>query len=712
MRKHSNLKINIVLGIIFAFLANIFGVDSLWASEGLVLPPPGQMVSLSQPFNPIILKGLKVHTDNPFRIDFILDKGDVESNSHRDDKSNRHPERSEGSQQEQLKTEATKLIKYFLASLTIPEQDLWVNLSPYEKNRIIPDAFGGTQMGSDLLAQDYMLKQITASVIYPEGKIGKEFWAKVYAMAQKKYGKTDVPINTFNKVWIVPEKAIVYENKDSAYVVESRLKVMLEQDYLALGKHGGIQNYPVILSAAKDLNKINSIRDSSTTSQNDNNAVGSQAIKEIVIPILEKEVNEGKNFAQLRQVYNSLILGIWFKDKIKKSLLGKAYVDQNKIGGVDIADKTQKDKIWQQYVMSFKKGVFNYIKDESTFPRKYFSGGADFNQIRKSYEKTNDPGFLPQGYSDRAMIVESNFLPTDRAMNSSDLLRQLISIDGHRNPFVYHTSGNIYTGSVPLKPKIENDKAMTSEYRKNLAIIDAVMEQLLVQVTEFQVAVLKQFSSSRYFSDMWAQQLFGLRSIFNLMKEDDSYDPTIDNWRQIKNTLLIVNWALNILLSRERQGEKSVAIKNLIDLRQTGGKKNPEREKWLNDTVQSFYTEFDQSSDLLKDDFWARAAILRDSFNHQWPEIVRLFNALKPDSIEPIDAAMLNNTIFQPVKSVKNGGIDLAQSRVGLELQREGQSVEFTFDPSMIHRLQNASGLMPVILGIHSLTTSVLAFLK
>ena len=33
-------------------------------------------------------------------------------------------------QQEQLKTEATKLIKYFLASLTIPEKDLWVNLKP------------------------------------------------------------------------------------------------------------------------------------------------------------------------------------------------------------------------------------------------------------------------------------------------------------------------------------------------------------------------------------------------------------------------------------------------------------------------------------------------------------------------------------------------------------------------------------------------------
>ena len=34
----------------------------------------------------------------------------------------------------------------------------------------------------------------------------------MYEEAAKKYGTTDIPVNTFNKVWIVPEKAVVYEN--------------------------------------------------------------------------------------------------------------------------------------------------------------------------------------------------------------------------------------------------------------------------------------------------------------------------------------------------------------------------------------------------------------------------------------------------------------------------------------------------------------------
>src|SRR6266478_5663330 len=193
-------------------------------AQDFYLPAPGVMVRLSPEFNPPILKGIKVHPENPFWFDFILDKGDG------------------GIANAQLKDESNKLIKYFLASLTIPEKDLWVNLSPYEKNRIIPNSFGLTEMGRDLLAEDYMLKQITASLIYPEDEVGKKFWKRVYEEAVKKYGTTNIPVNTFNKVWIIPEKAVVYENAKvgTAYVVESKLKVMLEEDYLSLQKHASI----------------------------------------------------------------------------------------------------------------------------------------------------------------------------------------------------------------------------------------------------------------------------------------------------------------------------------------------------------------------------------------------------------------------------------------------------------------------------------------
>src|ERR1700678_120260 len=224
-----NLRKVFIIGVLLAFLANSFGPVPMARADEFRLPAPGVMVNLSPEFNPPILKGIRVHPDNPFKFDFILDKGDSQLSN------------------DALKDESSKLIKYFLASLTIPEKDLWVNLSPYEKDRIIPQSFGLTEMGRDLLAEDYMLKQITASLIYPEDKIGKKFWKRIYEESQKKFSTTNIPVNTFNKVWIIPEKAVVYENAKAgtAYVVESKLKVMLEQDYLALTKHEGIQSEQV-----------------------------------------------------------------------------------------------------------------------------------------------------------------------------------------------------------------------------------------------------------------------------------------------------------------------------------------------------------------------------------------------------------------------------------------------------------------------------------
>jgi len=338
------MKKNVSIFIMVCFIiTGQIGTCPVYAQD-FVLPKPGVMVPLSPEFNPPILKGIKVHPDNPFRFEFILDKGD----------SSVIPAKAGIQNQEQLKIEATKLIKYFLASLTIPEKDLWVNLSPYEKDRIIPQSFGLTEMGRDLLAEDYMLKQITASLIYPEGEVGKRFWKRIYEEAAKKFGTTNIPVNTFNKVWIVPEKAVVYENAKAgtAYVVESRLKVMLEEDYLSMQKH-------------------------SVT-----NPFGSQVVREIVIPELTKEVNEGKNFVQLRQVYNSLILTTWYKKKIKDSILAQVYANKNKVAGiVSLRGSETIEAIYQQYLQAFKKGAYNYIKEEidpatqQPIPRKYFSGG-------------------------------------------------------------------------------------------------------------------------------------------------------------------------------------------------------------------------------------------------------------------------------------------------------------------------------------------------
>lgn len=355
MVKSLNLRQVICLGILFAFLGNFLILPPVHAQEFSVnqLPEPGMMLGRSGAFVPILLKGMLVYSDDPLRFDFIVDSG----NAHL----------TPG----QIKQESNRLVKYFLTALTIPQNDLWVNLSPYEAERIIPDELGKTELGRDMLAQDYVLKQITASLVYPDKGLGRDFWDKVYKEAYQRFGTTQVPVNTFNKVWIMPDEAMVYENGKAVYVVKSHLKVMLDEDHQSL--------------RSKNYNKVGSSKESIL--ERKAHALGSQVAREIILPEIEKEVNTGKNFASIRQIYQSLILAKWYKETIKDGFLSKVYIGQRRIKGVDLSDLTIKEQIYDRYVKAFKKGVFNLIKEEydvaaqKTVPKKYFSGGEIFGKI-------------------------------------------------------------------------------------------------------------------------------------------------------------------------------------------------------------------------------------------------------------------------------------------------------------------------------------------
>jgi hypothetical protein len=341
------MKRLLYLIVIIAFTINCVlppSVMSQTLSGVTIMPEPGAMAELSSSFIPAHLVGMTIDIQDALKFDFIIHKGDLPLT------------------EEQKPEEYRQLVKYFLAALTIPDEDQWVNLSPYEGSRILKDDFGMTEMGRDLLAQDYLLKQLTASLMHPDSDIGKKFWARIYEQTWEKYGTTDIPVDTFNKIWITPDKAVVYEKGNSALVVESRLKVMTERDYLSLDTNALIREsgpVPVVTETTE---------------------ISSMIVKEVIVPEIEREVNEGKNFANLRQIYSAMVLATWYKKALKESLLGKIYADQAKVKGVD-QDPKNNETIYQNYIKAFQKGVFNFIKEdydryaEEMIPRKYFSGG-------------------------------------------------------------------------------------------------------------------------------------------------------------------------------------------------------------------------------------------------------------------------------------------------------------------------------------------------
>ena len=344
-KKLDNLYKLVVWIIVLSFTAallctDIFRVKSSPASQ-LGLPEPTQLLSLSNEYAPIMLRGIQIHPEDPFRFDFIIDEGDVHLSN------------------EQLKQETSKLINYFLASLAIPEENLWVNLSPYEPDRVIDDQLGETDMGRDMLCQDYILKQLSSSLTHPDAELGQEYWNQISNLESP----ISIESTAFNKIWIKPDMAKIYEDHDKAFISQSLLKIESEYDY----------NF---------------------------------------LPQLTKELNTGKHFTKVRQMYNALLLATWFKQKLKKHLVNKIYADKTKINGIDLSDKKIKEKVYSQYLKSFEKGVYDFIrKDTRSLPlstsnvdkhvdkqlvhvrrgqgrvtmsrkkRRYFSGGVDYQKV-------------------------------------------------------------------------------------------------------------------------------------------------------------------------------------------------------------------------------------------------------------------------------------------------------------------------------------------
>lgn len=335
----------------------IFSINCFSAPLGLaqtlvgtgLLPEPGVMLTTSsQVFTPSHIQAITIDQTNPFNFTFLMHKGDVEMSS------------------DEKKATYTELIKYFLTSLTIPDENQWVNLSPYEGDRLIEHHFGLTHMGRELLAQDYLLKQLTASLLHPDLETGKKFWEEIYRRANEAYGTTDIPVDTFNKVWIVPDEAVVVEKDTTAYLISQRLRVLTERDYIAM-KEAENQISPV-QKTPLDPNKEEIA------------ILSSNVMREVIVPVIEKEINESQTFAGLRQICSAMILATWYKRALKETVLGEKYANKAKVEGVN-QDPSNNEKIYQQYLQAFQKGVFNMIREDvdvysqEIIPRKYFSGG-------------------------------------------------------------------------------------------------------------------------------------------------------------------------------------------------------------------------------------------------------------------------------------------------------------------------------------------------
>ncbi len=335
---------------------------------------PAQTVHQSDKFRPLHLRYISYDNQaNDFKI--LLDKGDF---------FNQKTEKPKNEKTLELENTTQELMKYFFIGLSLPNEKFWVNLRPDSPDNILDPDLEKTDIGRIFLEADLQLKKDTASFTSPQNPEGKAYWDKLYKKAGELFGSENITIPTITRPWIVPNEIIIREAPDNAYIYKATLKVMLEEDYLRGTKgerRGTAINYSFNDPRLKELNEYST-----------------QLIKEVIIPKLTYAVNTAKRYAQLRQVYYSLILAQWFKQKYGSVRSTSAqrhlpagrqarapvnsYVDQIDSGNLtNLASSQSYDKqdYFQQYQKSFKDGEYN-LQEPVYTPmgqsiRRYMSGG-------------------------------------------------------------------------------------------------------------------------------------------------------------------------------------------------------------------------------------------------------------------------------------------------------------------------------------------------
>jgi hypothetical protein len=290
------------------------GATSRISQQTDVIPPLEPVLEPTTAREPVLMKGCKVSLNKPGLFRFLINPGDS------------------GLSGEAFQRERSRLLEYFYTSAAIKAENIWVNLSPYETNRMLPAVLSGTQHGRDLLAFDCLLKRFAASALHPDLASGRAYWAELYKRARKRFGTSELPFASYNKVTVKPSSVGMYSpiyyspsdwhkeeskwsntklgewfgepNYLSAYIVNAHLSVVCEVDDVALAhnSHG--------VERLRSRNKTVTHRALAELS----NAV----FTEIIVPVIEREVNEGQHFWTLRQIFYSDALASWFKRNYKK----------------------------------------------------------------------------------------------------------------------------------------------------------------------------------------------------------------------------------------------------------------------------------------------------------------------------------------------------------------------------------------------------------
>ncbi len=284
----------------------------------------------------------------------------------------------------------------FKTGLAVHNYHLWVNLAPWDPDRIIDDQINQSDVGRIMLEADLQMKKDLSKYWNPcaneTGKACHDLLDKKHkALAQRCTEKFPGEIKNIDNIKfyavtrqeILPDKVYAYTNGTQIYIINASLTIdtspILDHSYFKVVNQ---DNSTLSKGCLEELNR--SLREYCEYNLELN--------KQKILPYVIAEVNHEEKYEDLREVYVALALAQWYLSHVSPSM--DIFQRNDSFNILKSQKPWSPIDIWRQFIDIYNKGDYicwkNTTNGDRTMSRSYSGGGCRFQSITDHLVEINE----------------------------------------------------------------------------------------------------------------------------------------------------------------------------------------------------------------------------------------------------------------------------------------------------------------------------------
>ncbi|MFI9810251.1 LPXTG cell wall anchor domain-containing protein [Streptomyces sp. NPDC052301] len=244
--------------------------------------------------------------------------------------------------------------------LALTPDKFWVNLNPDQPDKIMDSTFASTDAGRILLEADLAMKADFAHQMNPDkNPEAKNFWDGEVK------DKDGIPCFPEVRLWIEPKPAKVREQDGGIYILDAPLKVSTEWMDMAWHAPGA----------------------RTCTFTEDQKRQSERLLRQYVMPGVDKAVNTGDAYKDLRRVYASRVAAEWIRQQdAKKPTDFHPIINSNNVKRWPLRAPNAtwtKQSVYDRYMKSLREGIEWFKLEYGGQAYNQGVGGVDFSKAPK-----------------------------------------------------------------------------------------------------------------------------------------------------------------------------------------------------------------------------------------------------------------------------------------------------------------------------------------